>query len=567
MKWWIAAGGLAFSTVACGSSTGAAQHDDAGSRDAASHDAGSHDGGSDTMHAVSHDGGARDGGAEESGASPDATSDAPSACPTVHPAPGPLLGTSSGATCAYEGIPYAAPPTGALRWKAPQPAASWTTPRASQLAQGCPQGASNFGVASTVEDCLYLNVWTPSVHPAAPLPVMVFVHGGSFEFGSGSYPLYDGTNLATTTGNVVVTINYRLGALGFLSAPELRAEDPAHPSSGNYGLEDQAAAFAWVKANIAAFGGDASSVTIFGESAGGTSMLAHLASPKSAGLFERVIIESAYAPNGEGAGPQADADMVGASFATALGCSGSTLLTCLRGVAVSDIVSESDSLVTNYAFSWFPVVDDFVLPDFPVKLITSGSFNKVPTLLGTNKNEATVLLLTSPPTDEASYQAAAELTFPGNGAAVVAQYPVASYGGSYTTAAAVALTDGAFVCPARQIARAITAAGTPAFRYDFVHAISFPIPNLGAFHGSELEFVFGNPFDAFTSLQPDELPLSKNMMQYWGAMAKGASPTVTGQLAWPVYTMATEPDMVLDLTLSTETELEQAQCDFWAGLP
>ena len=185
------------------------------------------------------------------------------------------------------------------------------------------------------EDCLYLNVWTPAVHPSTPAPVMVFVHGGSFVWGSGSFPLYESTSLATTTGNVVVTINYRLGALGFLSLPELRAEDPSTPTAGNYGILDQIAAFSWVKANIAAFGGDPANVTIFGESAGGTSMLIHLASPKSAGLFDHVMIESGYAPNSAGAGPEATGDAIGATFASAVGCSGSALLSCLRSASLT----------------------------------------------------------------------------------------------------------------------------------------------------------------------------------------------------------------------------------------
>ena len=507
----------------------------------------------------------------------DGGGDAAVSCPVIATASGPLAGLASGATCTYQGVPFAAPPVGPLRWKPPQPPASWTSPRPSAPASGCPQVASPFGAASTTEDCLYLNVWAPpsalTGKGTSPAPVMVFVPGGAFEWGSGTFELYDGTKLAAATGNIVVTINYRLGALGFLSNPALRAEDASYPSAGNYGISDQIAAFQWVKSNIAAFGGDPSNVTIFGESAGGTSMLVHLASPKSQGLFQHVMIESAYAPNSEGAGPQAAADEVGASFATALSCgggdAGTTLLSCLRGQSVSDILAAADSLTsTGLPFNWFPIVDGFVLPDYPVKLITAGTFNKVPTLLGTNLNEATVLLVSSgAPTDPASYLAAASLSFPGNGAAVVAQYPISAYGGSYTNAAAQALTDGAFICPARQIARAIVAAGQPVYRYDFVHAIQFLIPNLGAFHGSELPFVFGNPLNIGTPLKTDELPLSLAMMEYWGAMAAVGNPNGGGRLAWPPYQPATEPDIVLDLALSTETELEQQACNFWQGLP
>ncbi len=563
---------LLLSLFGCSASSGAGPaRGDAGGKDAgAQHgsDAGPRDAARPTKEA-GHD---VDSDAAAARA-PDAAPDASISCATAMTLGGPVMGNPSGATCAYEGIPYAAPPTGDLRWKPPQPAAPWTAPRPSALASVCPQDASSFGDASMTEDCLYLNVWKPAV--AAPsdagsgAPVMVFVHGGSFEYGSGSYPLYDGTHLAATTKNLVVTLNYRLGALGFLSNPALRAEDPSFPSAGNYGILDQVAALQWVKANIQAFGGDPSNVTLFGESAGGTSMLVHLASPKSAGLFQRMIIESAYAPNHEGAGPQVDADQIGASFATALGCTGSSVLACLRGESVADVLMAGDSLAnTDLAFNWFPVVDGFVLPDFPVKLIKAGTFNQVPTLLGTNKNEATVLvLLGSLPTDATTYEEYANVTFPGNGAAVVAEYPISAYGGSYATAAAQALTDGAFICPARTVARAIVAAGAPAFRYDFVHAIQYIIPNLGAFHGSELEFVFGNPLDVGLPLTPAELPLSAAMMGYWGAMAATGAPNGGGRPMWPAYQMSTEPDMVLDLTLSTETELEEQACDFWDGLP
>ena len=245
------------------------------------------------------------------------------ACAVVQTAGGPVQSAPPGVTCTYEGIPFAAPPTGPLRWKAPQPAASWTAPRPSQAASGCPQVASQFGTPSTDEDCLYLNVWSPNPPPAAPAPVMVFVHGGSFLYGSGTFSLYDGANLSAATGHVVVTLNYRLGALGFLSNSALRSEDPAHPSAGEYGIEDQITAFQWVQKNIASFGGDPANVTIFGESAGGTSMFLHLVSPKSAGLFQRVIVESGAGAGGSPARARCrSGDARGASLATTLGVHG-----------------------------------------------------------------------------------------------------------------------------------------------------------------------------------------------------------------------------------------------------
>ena len=491
--------------------------------------------------------------------------DASTSCLAVQTADGPVQPGPPGATCAYKGIPFAAPPVGPLRWKAPQPPAPWTEPRPSKAASGCPQGTSEFGTPSSDEDCLYLNVWAPSHGAASPAPVMVFVHGGSFLYGSGTFGLYDGASLAAATGHVVVTLNYRLGAFGFLSNPALRAEDPAHPSAGEYGIEDQIAAFEWVHANIAAFGGDPAKVTIFGESAGGTSMFLHLVSPKSAGLFQRVIVESGAGAGGSPAVPGAIGDQQGASLATTLGCTdATTLLSCLRGKAVADILATGG---TEAGPHWWPVVDGLVVPADPLKLLAAGTFNKVPTLLGNNKNEGTLFVLQSPPTDDASYLAFADGLLPGHGAAIVAEYPVASFGGSFQAAASAAMTDAVFLCPTRRVARAVAATGTPVFRYDFVHVMENPpFGGLGAFHGSELVFVLGNEIAGSFGLQPDEEPLSQLMIGYWGAMAASGSPNGGTRFAWPAYDATTETEIVLDTTPSTESQLQKAQCDFWDGL-
>jgi para-nitrobenzyl esterase len=504
-----------------------------------------------------------DGGSPlDSGAPPD---DAAVSCPVVQTANGPVQSETTDAPCKYLGIPYAAPPVGALRWKAPQPAASWTTPRPSQAASACPQVSSEFGYASTDEDCLYLNVW--SANPSATAaPVMVFVHGGSFLYGSGTFGLYDGTHLAEATGHVIVTMNYRLGALGFLSNPALRAEDSTNPSAGDYAIQDQIAAFQWVQANAAAFGGDPKNVTIFGESAGGSSMFMHLVSPKSAGLFARVIVESGAGAAGYLALPQTAADQNGASFATAMGCTdASTLLTCLRATTVTNVLATTEGTTSDY--DWFPAVDGFVIPSDPGALFTAGTFNRVPTLLGNNKDEGTLFVDPDPPTDDASYLAYCNALSPGQGSAIVAEYPIASFGGSYEAAASQVMTDGVFLCPTRRVARAILATGTPVFRYDFVHVMERPpIGGLGAFHGSELVFVFGNPLAGIFGAQPDELPLQTLMQGYWGNMATSGTPNGTGLFAWPPYDQANETEVVLDTTPSSETELEKAQCDFWDGI-
>jgi para-nitrobenzyl esterase len=398
---------------------------------------------------------------------------------------------------------------------------------------------------------------------------MVFVPGGGFVNGSGADPTYAGANLAAATGTLVVTINYRLGPFGFLSNAALRAEDTAHGSAGDYGILDQIAAFQWVHDNIAAFGGDPTNVTIFGQSSGGYSMLVHLASPPSAGLFSHVIVESAASRAIHVAQPQATADSEGAAVATTLGCTDpSTLMSCLRGQSVAALlgaVPPNTGVVAPE--TWAPVIDGYVIPTDPMQAISAGSFTKVPTLLGSTTNEfANGFSSTNAPTDDASYLAVAEALAPGHGAAVVSEYPVSSYGGSYVDAASAAIVDAWVVCNTRRVARAIAASGTPAFRYDFTQVIS---PTLGAPHGAELLFLFDNPFCWYgpcITLQSSEVPLSQAIQGYWASMASTGNPNGGGRFTWPPYDTTTEPDLVLNVTQSTETQYEKPQCDFWDAI-
>jgi para-nitrobenzyl esterase len=510
------------------------------------------------------------------GAHDEDSAPAPAVCGVVTTRSGPVSAAAAepgAATCSYLGIPYAAPPIGPLRWKPPQAAASWSAPRPSAIGLACAQSKDfpPFSVNPSGEDCLYLNVWTPNPLPQRA-PVMVFVHGGAFGWGAGGIPLYDGASLAASTGAIVVTINYRLGPFGFLSLPALRVEDAAHPSAGNYGIEDQIAAFAWVRAGIDAFGGDPQRVTIFGQSAGASSMLMHLVSPKSKGLFDHVIVESAPASSFLGIS-SSTADAGGAAFAKALGCeTAGTQLACLRAKPVADVLEAVPSKVTlkfdtvgeAQRVWWVPVYDGFVLPDDPRKLIAAGSYQKVPTIVGNTKNEATILLASGAPTDDAGYQKMLEGLFPGHGAAIAQHYPIASFGGSYRTASAEAVTDGMFVCAARGVVRALASSSTPVYRYELAHAIDFVIPNLGAFHGSEIPFVFGSKIGA-NDLDESEQVLSKSIVGYWGAFASAGDPNGAGRLAWPTYGKG-EQEMLFDLSPSITTAYKKAACDFWDGL-
>jgi para-nitrobenzyl esterase len=484
---------------------------------------------------------------------------------------GPVKGEILGETRAFLGIPYAAPPTAGLRWKPPQPAAAWSAALdASKVGPACPQFDMSTGklAAGTSEDCLTLNVWAPKDAPKTAAPVMVWIHGGSFVTGSGGDPAFDGRALSEATGAVVVTINYRLGPLGFLANRELSAEDSAHPASGMYGFEDQRAALAWVKANIALFGGDAKRVALFGESAGAISISLHLISPPSDGLFQRAIIESGPA-SWATAIPKKDAEAQGAVLTSALGCKDTkTALTCLRGKPTDEVLlalKSAPGVLSPDGVKWFPNIDGLDVPDQPQKLLDAGKFAKVPTLIGTNKNEGTVFVTVLNATTPAEYTAILEALVPGQSAKLAAQYPLAMYS-SVKAAVAEVFGDGAFVCSTRRMARAITKGGAAAYVYHFTHALMTPFgPELGVFHGSEIPFVFGNPFFTLT-LSADEKPLSNAIMGYWGRMAAAGDPNGAGAFAWPKYDVASEQNIVLDLTPSVQKDLKKSACALWDTL-
>ncbi|UQA57190.1 carboxylesterase/lipase family protein [Polyangium aurulentum] len=489
---------------------------------------------------------------------------------TVTTDKGPVEGALLGGARVFLGIPFAAPPVGDLRWKPPAPHAAWTeTLQAKARGAACPQlnPLNQSLVAGTSEDCLTVNVWTPEKLASEGRPVLVWIHGGAFTLGSGGDASYDGQILAETTGSVVVTLNYRLGPFGYLGLSELESEDAAHPSAGNYGMEDQRAALEWVKANAAAFGGDPANVTIFGESAGGISVCHHMVSPKSKGLFQRAIIES---------GPcntvttKAAAATQGAAFVKALGCEGSDVLACLRGKPIEQIMTAlptSSDLVSGDGANWSPVIDGWNLPDLPSKLLAEGSFEKVPTIVGANADEGTLFYALAGKTiaDEATFEALAEALVPGHGKDVVEHYPSATYGSAHKAAMA-AIGDGGFVCPTRQTARALAAAGVPTFHYHFTYVPSGALlgKDLGAFHSAELKYVFGNPGQLIPqALSDEEITFSENIMGYWSRLAENGDPNGKGALAWPQYDAQKDESLLLDMTISTKAGVRKDVCDFW----
>lgn len=492
------------------------------------------------------------------------------AAPVVQTDKGSVQGVSDGVTRAFLGIPFAAAPVGPLRWKPPQPAAAWTDKRdATKTGPRCPQLSSlgSSPLAGTSEDCLTVNVWTPSPAPANA-PVLVWIHGGGFTSGSGAEPTYDGASLAAATGAIVVTMNYRLGPLGWLAHSALAAEDSAYPSAGMYGFEDQRAALAWVKANAAAFGGDAKNVTIFGESAGGIATCLHVLSPKSAGLFHRAIVESG-ACSIPGSTEKA-AEAQGDQLATALGCTdASKALECLRGKTPDEILVAlpgKPAEIGPGGAAWVPVVDGVNMPDQPAAMLAGGQFAKVPVLLGSNKDEGSIFFaLGLTVTSDSDYQTLMDGMFFGKGAEIVAQYPASAFGGSTSKAATAAVGDGFFSCPTRRTARGFAAGGAPVFLYYFTHAPKSLFGDLGSFHSAEVPFIFGNSYLGIT-LDAQQKELSKAMRGYWLGLAKNGDPNGGSAPSWPKYDAAGDQNIVLDLAISSQTGLKKTECDFWDSL-
>jgi para-nitrobenzyl esterase len=461
---------------------------------------------------------------------------------------GPVTGVVTPAMLEFLGIPYAEPPVGDLRWAPPEPHAPWTTPLdASAFGSRCPQPPSPFGQPSTGEDCLFLNVYVPhrkSV-PERDLkrkrPVMVWIHGGAFQFGSADN--YDPTKLVTAGDVIVVTINYRVGALGFLAHPALSAESPAG-ISGNYGILDQQLALQWVQDNIAGFGGDPKRVTIFGESAGGISVHAQLASPLATGLFRRAIVQS-------GAVFQqptlAEAEALGSDSADAFGCPDQTAA-CLRALSVDAVLASQPSGLQSTS----PVIDGVVLP-LPLRdAFRSGAFNRVPVMEGSNHDEMRLFVaigfdLAGGPVTEATYQdsIAGLLGIPPSVAALlVPQYPLDRYPSPDLALSALG-TDAAFACNAAA-ADGWLSDWVPTYAYEFndqtapqlyLPPVSFPY---GAAHASEIQYLFDTPAAFPQALNADQQRLSDAMVGYWTRFARTGKPSARRAPRWRRFDVDSE---------------------------
>ena len=451
----------------------------------------------------------------------------------------------------YRGIPYAAPPTGDLRWRPPAPVQPWNgTKDAKVFSDICPQPGTSDALSGKVpanmsEDCLYLNIWTPAQGANDKLPVMFFIHGGAFGEGTGSESLYNGTALAKK-GVIVVTTNYRLGALGFLAHPQLANESP-HNSSGNYGLLDQIAAMQWVQRNIGAFGGDPSRVTVFGESAGASSILMHLVSPESTGLFRQAIVESGPLwTNGTTfniIAPRAESEQWGEEYAQSLGYSGPDAIQQMRKVSSQDLVnatpwpsSSSFWLVTTLRF--LPTIDGWLIPDSPDTLYRLHRENPVPLIIGTNSDEGTTLAGNAS-MSVPEYEKFIRDRVGKDAGTVLAQYPANSTEEVQLRLERI-MTDYDFSRAAKFAAGSMADLNRSTYLYRF----SYPLLGqpLGAFHGSELVFVFRPP-----TITPDPIGagVSDTVMDLWTRFAKTGDPNGGMNVTWPQYTR--EGDQYLDI--------------------
>ena len=460
---------------------------------------------------------------------------------------GALQGVSSGGVIAFKGIPFAAPPVGAWRWRPPQPVRPWQGVRAAdRFGAHCMQAPSAFTVTATTpsEDCLFLNVWRPAAPAAHKLPVMVWIYGGGFTQGASSQPIYAGEAFARQ-GVVLVSFNYRVQRLGFFAFPGLTAEHPAE-LKGNYALMDQIAALKWVKQNIAAFGGDPANVTIFGESAGGSSVHAHLTSPLSRGLFHKAISESGAGRDGiltprplsGDHGPELSAEAIGVNFARNHGIegTGAEAVKRLRALSAREVI---DDPVTGGGAAPLtypgPIMDGRLTTETPESAYRAGHQARVPLIIGANSAD----FFRFPKTDNKE-QLFAQFG-PFRAEAIAAYDPDATR--ELGRLMVMAGTDRFQAEPARFTASAFAAVGVPSYvyRFSYVPAAMRDKWLNGAPHASELPFVFATVRAQYgDKATPQDEAVGQAMNTYWANFAKTGNPNGPGLPQWPRLDRATK---------------------------
>ncbi len=451
----------------------------------------------------------------------------------------------------FEGIPFAAPPVGQLRWRAPQPVQPWKGVRKTvAFGPRCMQKKVFkvfldlvFRDNGPSENCLYLNVWTPATSANENLPVMFWIFGGGFEGGSTSEPRQDGENLARK-GVVVVSCNYRLGIFGFFSYPALNRESPHH-TSGDYGLMDQIAALRWVRDNISAFGGDPHNVTIFGESAGSLSVSVLMASPLARGLFQKAIGESGAF---FGAGPKmyvteslAQSEKAGEKFAKSIGA---TSLAQLRAIPAHKLMKESAKEVAENQF--WPNIDGYVLPQSVYTIFSEGKQSHVPLLAGWNKDEASFALFSAEKPTAENLVKKIKARFGPDAGEALKLFPHATPAEARRSTEALANDYFIVYGTWKWLQMQNQTGDSPVYRYLFARKPpeppgvmtldgKVPLVKLGARHSAEIPYVFGNPEWRKAPCQPVDFKISDAMMSYWTNFAKTGNPNGPGLPRWPRY--------------------------------
>lgn len=490
---------------------------------------------------------------------------------------GPIEGVKNGTIYQFLGVPFAKPPVDSLRWKEPREPNSWTdTLLAASFAPVCPQKEFQQGDTTYTlkgdEDCLYLNIWTPQTQ-TADLPVMVFIHGGGNQQGgasetNGGTQMYFGKNLSERGNVVVVTIQYRLGPLGFLVHPGLEAENE-NGVSGNYAVLDQVLALHWIKNNIAGFGGDPSNVMIFGESAGGVTVGNLMLTPLAAGLFHRACIESAIPDVKD----YSETKNNGIAYVDSFINTGNDVqkIEYLRSLSSDSLLYFETSPVVGgvLQLKWRPVADGVVFNDIPKNTIETGQFNKVPLIIGTNSEEmslsapktvlpvmVTALVNSTVPSE---YQSAAHQLYPSGSNQTEARN---SYIGI--------LTDGQFTSPVRRTAQCISQnQAEPVWRYLFSHKHTVSqLEVLGSYHGMELFYIFNNWENATLGtgvlFKPADDSVQQVMLKYWTNFAKSGNPNGSGLAAWPEY--ESQSDCYLEIKATpdgSQCGLRTEKSDLW----
>lgn len=470
---------------------------------------------------------------------------------------GRVAGVVANGIVSFKGIPFAAPPVSALRWKAPQAVTPWSgVKQATTFGPSCiqdPNFATLFGAPPTFsEDCLYLNVWTPAKSPAERLPVMVWIYGGGFVGGMTSIPIYDGTRFASK-GVVLVSLAYRVGVFGFLAHPDLSRESGR--GSGNYGLQDMIAGLKWVQTNIEKFGGDPRRVTIFGESAGGMAVSMLAASPVAKGLFQGAISES-----GGNFGPQRVMNEGGAT-APSLALAEQTGRSFLTKLGANDIQSARDlpaeklqtALGPGLQTMFWPTFEGNILPGTQYELYLAQRFNDTPILIGTNSDEGA--LFAQPGVTPMLFESLVRAGYGARADEILAAYAHASNDDA-AKAARDLFRDSLFAWPTWTWATLQAQKGTrKAYVYYFDRRTP-QSPN-GANHASEIPFVFGNLSGTGGGIigltgaaRPEDVALSDLMNSYWVNFAKTGDPNGPGLPTWPAFTPAAQNALVFDTSPS-----------------